>query len=155
MLAHRVSAQSSWRPHYGLQLPEEERGHISGEAVQCLGRDPPDIDGAYTLSMAVMHRSKIAHTRSCVLKCGVMALIWSRELNTIMMVMPTMRISFITTAGPTTAVKFARDVSDGGYTASIRQRSPRSAQRFGRISRNAIRGHDGERKEGVEEDPKL
>jgi hypothetical protein len=52
-------------------------------------------------------------------------------------------MSFIAIAGPTTAAKFARDVSDGGYAASIRQRSARSAQKFGRISRNAIRTSKG------------
>jgi hypothetical protein len=45
MLAHRVSSQASRGAHYGLQLPEEERGHISGKVIQRLGRDPPDVDG--------------------------------------------------------------------------------------------------------------
>jgi hypothetical protein len=118
MLAHRVSAQSSWRPHYGLQFPEEEGGHISGRVLQ--RTRPSRRERTYTLSRAVIHRSTMAHRRSCGLNSADMASMGFRWPYTSTTVIVARRRAFIAIAGPTTARKFSREVREAGYTASIR-----------------------------------
>jgi hypothetical protein len=86
-----------------------------------------------------MHRSTMAHWRSGRLKCADMASTPFFWLYTRTTVIVARRRTFIVIAGPTTARKLAREVMEAGYTASMRQSSATSAQRFGRISRNAMR----------------
>jgi hypothetical protein len=68
-VARRVSAVFCIGPHYRLELPEKESSHVSGalmpERDELIGLP---TGRTYTLSSAVMHRSRIAHVRSCEVK---------------------------------------------------------------------------------------